>query len=96
MALFQEYTLSPAEECIPCSPRRGDRVNHPASRQGAGQETLPGAAEGLEPPGSRSPVGGEGPRAGVACGASAAPSLCGPRGFACVVLQSPAHLSRGC
>lgn len=80
----------------------GDRVNHPVSRRDRGirgRKHVPeGATMGLETGRSFIPTWQEEnhPSACVACKANAARPLCGLERFACVVLQSPAHLSKGC
>lgn len=92
--------MSSAEECVPCSP---GRVTELITRRaggtgtaGAGNTSRSGRGAGdLEKPQPRA-MGGVPYSACVACKANAARSLCGLEGFACVVLQSPAHLSKGC
>lgn len=71
-------------------PRPGDRVNHPKDR---------GEPRGRRHCwGSPNPAWGEQqPSPCMHCvQSSSAPSLCGLEWVACVVLQSPAHLSKGC
>lgn len=98
VAFFQEHTRSPCPgmhtHTHPASPRRGGQSESPR----AGQETLPGGAggepEGLGAPGKAQP-GGRGGSPGRSCVRSAV-AVWSAGFFACVVLQSPAHLSRGC
>lgn len=54
VALFQQYAMSSAEECVPCSPGRVTelitRRARGGDRGGWGQETFPGVAGGLPSP----------------------------------------------
>lgn len=104
VALFQQYAMSSAEECVPCSPGRVTELITQRARGGTGaaggRKHFPAWPGGSRAPAQPQPRGRRRrrsrPRACVACKGNAAPSLCGPEGVACVVLQNPAHLSKGC
>lgn len=105
VALFQEYTMSPTQECIPCSPGRAGQSK---SQAGKRQEVFPGAGQGGSSPTIMGQKQSQPPGRGrsVMCARARACMLrakavqSGPcvvqRGVVCVVLQSPAHLSKGC